>query len=191
MTTLDPNVLVAQVAHELLDPGPMGWDDRREDYLDFCVRNFVDGGSSGVFGTDGTNCAVFVRGCTVQANVMPKGRRPARPAITTWLGVKGFKEDDPETELIEGAWIDIADLEIEPGDILFWTGHRWQKTMALWYPTTNGHVEITLFDGEGFIWPTAGGGGRRHRCAKQEPHDVRESHGRPLRGAWRPRLMVR
>lgn len=194
MTDLDPGFRVAKVAHELLDPGPIGHKVRPDVYREFIAANFEDSVKYPVHDSDGTNCAIFVRGCLTQAGIMPRGRRP-RPvtAITLWIGVKGFAKDDPDTEAIEGAWIPIEDLGangegLREGDVLFWTGYAWQKTMREWGKTTNGHVEI-LIDGEGWQWVTAGGGGPHHLCKKSDgPKDVRTSHNRPLRGVWRPAL---
>lgn len=193
---MTPGERVAQVAHELLDPGPMGWDVRRDVYRAFIDANFDDEPGDDVFNSKGTNCAIFVRGVLVQAGIFPPGKRPKVTAITTWIGIRGLIEDKPDTEAIEGAWIPVEELDggnlLLPGDILFWTGYRWQTTRSLWGMTTNGHVELVGFDGEGWMHPTAGGGGPRHLCKKSDgPKDVRESHQRPLRGVWRPEKMIR
>lgn len=196
MTALTPNARVAQVAHELLDAGPIGHRVRPEAYRAFIDRNFEDSLAAPVYGSAGTNCAIFVRGCLVQAGILPRGKRPAIPAITTWIGVRGFAEDNPDTEAIEGAWIPVEELGelgelIEPGDILFWTGYRWQKSIKEWGPTTNGHVGLVGFDGHSWIRTTYEGGGTAHRCQRSaEPKDIRESHQRPLRGVWRPALIA-
>lgn len=111
---MTPGDTVAQVAHELLDPGPMGWDVRREDYRDFINANFIDSRAAPVFGSGGTNCAIFVRGCWVQAGIMPKAGRPKVTGITSWLGVGWFSASQgfPAEKLERGEEI------LMPGDCL-------------------------------------------------------------------------
>jgi cell wall-associated NlpC family hydrolase len=172
----------------------MGHKVRREAYRAFIDANFVDTPQAPVFTSKGTNCAIFARGCLTQAGVMPMGRRPKVTAITTWLGVRGFAQDDPDTEAIEGAWIPLDELDglLLPGDVLFWTGWQGQRTIGEWGGTTNGHVGIVLFDGDGWMVQTAEGGGPNHLCRKSDaPKDVRLSGKRPLRGVWRPSLLVK
>jgi hypothetical protein len=180
---VSPGEQIAQVAHELLDPGPMGWDVRSSDYRAFINANFDDTPAAPVYTSTGTNCAIFVRGVWVQAGIAPRGKRPTMPAITTWLGVGHFS-------LRDGFGVeDIASGKetIRPGDVLYWAGFRGGDWVRRWKAANNGHVEIVLFDGEGWVHPTAGGGGKHHLCRKSDgPKDVRLHSQRPLRWIWRP-----
>ncbi len=195
---MTPGERVAQVAHELLDPGPMGWDVRREDYRAFCERNFVDGGSAKVFGSGGTNCAIFVRGCLVQAGVKPKEGRPAATAIDTWIG-QSFS--GPRWLRFDGIGLVFAvdpktkkktyDLP-RPGDVWYICSNAGSITVGgkthtwtTWTRALNGHVGFVGFDGEGFVHTTYEGGGRHHLCRKSaQPKDLRKM-GRTLQGVLR------
>lgn len=201
---MTPNECVAQVAHELLDAGPMSRAVRRADYLAFCERNFVNGGSVNVFGSGGTNCAIFVRGCLVQAGVLEPAPRPKATAITTWVGVRGFVEDDPATEAIEGSWVPRDELgkdgeAVLPGDVMYWCSTAGRMPIgggkfyewSTWPAAADGHVGIVGFDGDGWMHTTYEGGGSNHTCRKSDgPKDIRHSRGRPLRGVWRPNLIA-
>lgn len=183
---MTPGERVAQVAHELLDPGPMSRTIRRADYHAFINANFVDTVAAPVFNSGGTHCAIFARGCLTQAGIMPIGRRPRVTAITTWLGVRGFVEDDPETDLIEGAWIPVDEWTPEVGDVPYICGGN-AKT---WKAAFNGHVFI-LVDGSGPMWTIAqsGGGIDGTLCRKSDDHVNIFELSRKCRGAWRPALM--
>lgn len=198
---MSPGERVAQVAHELLDPGPMGWDVRRDEYRAFINRNFDDSVHAPVYASGGTNCAIFVRGCWTQAGVLPRGKRPATPGITSWLGL-GFSGPawlrydgkglvlavDPKT----GAKTYGAPI---PGDSFYICSNAGQMTVGgktytwtTWTGALDGHVGIVGFDGEGWVHTTYEGGGRHHLCRKSaEPKDLRKM-GRTLQGVLRPVL---
>jgi hypothetical protein len=185
---MTPGEQIAQVAHELLDPGPMSRSIRAEDYKRFIRANFIDTPAAPVFTSGGTHCAIFARACLTQAGIMPIGRRPLKTAITTWLGVKGFIEDDPGTKLIEGAWIPADEWTPEVGDVPYICG----GTAQSWPYAKNGHVFI-LVDGSGPMWVLAQGGGGKDGslCRKSDgPRNIFDLD-RVLRGAWRPALMIK
>lgn len=185
---LDWGSRVAQVAHELLDIGPMGHKERPEVYRAFIAANFDDSPAHPVHDSKGTNCAIFMKGCWIQAGLFPRGKRPVVPAITTWLGVGNFSESEgfPVEKLESG------EETLQPGDGLYWAGGQGAIWRTQWKGATNGHVEIVGFDGDGWMHTTYGGGGSHHRCKKSdEPKDVRLSHLRPLRWIWRPSMIAK
>lgn len=171
--------LVACVAETWCEGGPMSRTERAQDYRDFLAGAYgPDDPAHPTLTSKGTHCAIFARACLTLAGIKPPGKRPVKTAITTWLGVRGF-EGDP-------AWRSRADLEAHGGllrgDVLYWASRDDGK---------DGHVGICL-TGEGWAWKTAeGGGGDGSRCRmSDEPKDVRLSHGRRLRGVWRPGAMT-
>lgn len=193
---MTPGEIVAQVAHEQLDVGPMGSYVRVDDYTRFLDEAFGNGKS---LRTVATSCAIFAGACLIHAGIQGRRKWPERRAITTWLGVRGFVEDDPETDLIEGAWIPVDEATPEPGDIFYICSER--GTISLgggkfytwdrWQGAANGHVGI-LIEGAGPMWLTAEGGGGKDGtlCRKSDgPKNIYEL-SRALRGFWRPSLML-
>lgn len=170
--------LVASVAETWLSDGPL--DRHHPVYRDFLAGAFgPEDPAHPVLNSGGTHCAIFARACLSLAEVKPPGKRPVKTAITTWLGVRGF-EGDP-------SWRSRADLEahggLQRGDVLYWANRD---------DGQDGHVGICLTPGdEPWMWRTAeGGGGDGSTCRmSEEPKDVRTSHGRRLRGVWRPGAM--
>lgn len=191
------NDAVARCAEEVLAPGPMGNGLRTEDYASFLD---VFGHGKSLVGVS-TSCAMFGGGCCIHAGAQDPRPRPKAPAITTWLGVKGFKEDDPDTEdLIEGAWIPIEDLTDGPirGDIFYicstagriGLGNGKFYEWTTWTAAADGHVGVVTV-GEGWLWRTAEGGGspKGTGCRMSAaPKDIRRL-SKPTRGVWRPNQM--
>lgn len=170
--------LVACVAETWCEGGPMSRTERSQDYRDFLAGAYgPDDPAHPTLTSKGTHCAIFARACLTLAGVKPPGKRPAKTAITTWLGVRGF-EGDP-------AWRSRADIEAHGGllrgDVLYWANLDSGQ---------DGHVGICL-TGEGWMWKTAEGGGGDGSTARmsEAPKDVRFSRGRRLRGVWRPGAM--
>jgi lysozyme len=173
-----PGDRVANYALSVLEFGPMSRTIRASDYRAFIDANFDDSPSAPVYATTGTNCAIFARGCLIAAGLKPRGKRPKVTAITTWLGVGWFGA--------EPSWIpNDGSLTPKRGDLLYWCG----GTEKTWPNATNGHVGV-LVDGSGWGWVVAEGGGTNGLCRLSAPKDIRASVGRPLRGVWRPALMV-
>jgi hypothetical protein len=192
---------VAQVAHEWLDPGPMGWDVREAEYLAFIDASFDDSPTAPVYRSGGTNCAIFVRGCWVQAEVAPRGERPSVTGIESWLGKRftgrGWLRYDG-TGLVLGKAPDTGLTiygEPEPGDCFYICSNAGQLTVngktytwSTWRGALNGHVGLVGFDGEGWLHTTYEGGGPHHLCRKSAvPKDLRRM-GRTLQGVLRPSL---
>lgn len=190
---------VARCAEQALAAGPMANTVRGDDYEAFLSAAYGDGKTAR---TIATSCAVFAGACCILAEVQkPRGIPKAR-AITTWLGVRGFIEDDEATEdVIEGAWIPLADLDApKRGDVFYicsTAGSIGKKGTPSYYAWTrweaaaNGHVGIVL-DG-GFVTKTAEGGGSPGGTGCRmslAPKDIR-ALGRTLRGVWRPESMAR
>jgi hypothetical protein len=175
MTT--PNERVAAEAERILQHGAMGnLGARRDDYEAWLDAAY---GQGAIVRTIATSCAIFAGGCLINSGVQSKRSRPKAPAITTWLGVRGFVD----------SWVGVGSpgFRVQRGDILYWSG----GTAATWKAATNGHVGIALA-GAGDMWLTAEGGGspggtmcRMSAAAK----NITASSGRPLRGVWRPDLM--
>ena len=183
--------LVASVAEEWLAAGPMASSLRVEDYARF-LDAFAGKGRA-IKGT-ATSCAMFAGACLIHAGVLPSRPPPARRAITTWLGVRGFDG--------EPSWRSVADLEAHGGPLRgdipyicstagaigkkgtpsYYEWHRWEDA-------ANGHVVVTLADG--WITRTAEGGGSPGGTGcrfSAGPKDLR-AMGRTLRGVWRPGAM--
>ncbi len=192
------NDAVARCALEALAPGPMGHTIRGADY-----ENFLSGayGNGRAARTIATSCAVFAGACCIHAGAQKPRPIPKARAITTWLGVKGFIEDDPDTTpLIEGAWIPSDDLDaLLRGDVFYICSTAGRINLgggkvyewARWEAAANGHVGIVT-TGEGWLWSTAEGGGSPGGTicrASAEPKDVRKL-SRTFRGVWRPNLMA-
>ena len=176
---------VAVVARDALAPGPMSRTLRSADYRAFLVEGFaVDTPAAPVFRSGGTHCAIFARGCLSGAGVLPLGKRPRITGITSWLGLGWFKEP-PWVPYTEG-------MVFEPGDVPYWCGGRAAVWKLTWRAALNGHVGV-LIEGTGHMWVTGegGGGSDGSTCRMSaEPKDIRESNGRPIRGVWRPTLIV-
>ncbi len=179
---------------------------RTADYVQFLDDAYGDGdmilNTGKALKNVATSCAMFAGGCCINAGVQEKRPPPRARAITTWAGVRGFVEDNPETEAIEGSWIPAEKLDehggIQRGDIFYICSaagsmgvkgtpsfYSWTR----WEAAANGHVGICLDDG--YVTRTAEGGGspggtgcRLSAAAK----DIRKL-GRTLRGVWRPNLM--
>lgn len=191
------NDSVARCAEEVLAPGEMGYPVRVADYISFLDGAYLDDGEE--ISSVATSCAIFVGGVCIHAQVQKPRKRPRRPAITTWLGVKGFVQDDEDTpNLIEGSWIpgkqgwkrgDVVYICStsgsvgKPGTPSYFEWHTWEYAR-------DGHV-IILRNGSGTIWDTAEGGGSPGgticRLSKG-PKDI-AMLSRPPRGIWRPELM--
>jgi hypothetical protein len=159
--------------------------ERANDYRMFIGEGFAkDTPAAPVFASGGTHCAIFARCCLAIAGLKPRGGRPARTGITTWLGVQGFEGDS--------SWRSRADLEAHGGllvgDVLYWCSEAAQG----WPAAKDGHVGICV-DGEGWLWRTAeGGGGSDGSTCRMSAatKDVTLSRGRRLRGVWRPGAMT-
>lgn len=186
------NDAAARCALEVLAPGPMGDTLRADDYASFLEGAYGIG--KGLIHV-ATSCAMFSGGVCIHSGSQKQRPPPTRPGITTWLGVRGFIEDDPDTELIEGAWIPTAELGDGPirGDIFYicsTAGRLGAYTWTRWEAAANGHVGVCC-DGSGWLWRTAEGGGSPHGTGcrlSAEPKDLRKL-SRALRGVWRPNLM--
>lgn len=177
------NDATARCAYEATLPGPMGRLVRPGDYKSFIEGAFIDTPAAPVFGSGGTHCAIFARGCLVHAGVRERKPRPKVTGITSWLGVGWF---DPKE------WIPVDELDdVMAGDVLYWCGFP-GHTLVQWRSATNGHVGIVLDGGEKWNHPTAeGGGGADGSICRQSPGPkyVLASHNRPLRGVWRPNIL--
>lgn len=187
------NEAVARCAAEVLAPGAMGNSIRSDDYASFLEGAF--GVGKGLIHI-ATSCAMFAGGVCIHAGAQDKRKPPKAPAITTWLGVRGFVEDDEDTDLIEGSWVPLAELgEAGPlrGDIVYICsshGTLGGRTWTRWQDALNGHV-IVLVEGSGWLWTTAEGGGVPNGTGcrlSAEPKDILRL-SRPPRGVWRPNLM--
>lgn len=182
---LTANERVAAEAERILGPGPMSWLERQAEHIAWLAEAFGEGRQllKGLYDGPGTECAVFVAGCLIHGGVQAHRGPPHVPAITTWLGVRGFAG--------ERSWRSLADLEAHGGplrgDILYWAGGPGGSN---WQAATNGHVGVCL--GDGWTIRTAEGGGSPGGTGcrlSTAPKDIRSSWGRPLRGVWRPNAM--
>lgn len=191
-----PGAAVARCALEVLAPGPMGATLRRADYLWFLDYAYADKGEAVV--DVATSCAVFTRALLVHAQVRPPKRPPVARAITTWLDVLGFVQDNPDTEELEGCWIPADKLtELEQGDIFYICSDRGSITHGgkvytwnTWLGALNGHVGACC-EGFGWLWRTAEGGGSPGGTTcrlSDEAKDIRKL-SRKFQGVFRPRLM--
>lgn len=173
---------LADVAETVLGPGSMSYDLRRAEHEAFLERTFGRGPEllRNIHTGPGTECAIFVGACAIEAGVVAKRGWPKVPAITTWTGLGGFTSR---------CWLPFSAIyELRRHDVLYWCGGN----SATWQAATNGHVGI-FRGGSGFIGRTAeGGGGADGTLCKLSdgPKDVRTSAGRPLRGVWRPDLLM-
>ena len=183
-----PNDRVARCHEEFLSAGPLEWtNDRADDFKQILTDTWL---APIPWKQGGTTCALW-QGTVLQA-AQVQARRKVNPqyAITTWLKVNGFTEDKPETEYVEGSWIPVDKLRADGGpirgDIPYWCGGG----PSTWQAATNGHV-ANLLTGSGFDWLIAQGGGTNGRCKiASKPDSILTHLNRPLRGVWRPNLMV-
>lgn len=218
---------VAQVAHELTDPGPMGYVPRREDYAAFLEGTF---GRSRELVRKRTSCAIFGGGCLIQAEVQKPRPWPSVFGITSWLALsfshRAWMQLGANGELVPSGKLppEIRKAQRrtpQEGDIPYWCSDTGSikaggkvYTWTTWPNALNGHVEVVLFDGEGFTWKTAGGGSSltaaeklalresgvsaadihesRGTICRQSaaPKDLLKHGGRRLRGVWRPTLIA-
>lgn len=177
---MTPNEKLAAAAERTLADGPMSWTQRREDHVRYLDETFGNGLTllRGIaMTTPASSCAVCVGMWAMLAGVQDKRARPKTPAITTWAGFGGFGGR---------YWVPCSakGFRVQRGDVLYWCGGN-EKT---WHAATNGHVGVALV-GEGHMWTTAEGGGGADgtNCRLSDgPKDIRASHGKPLRGVWRP-----
>jgi len=185
------NNSVARCAEEFLAAGEMGYPVRRADYVSVLDYAYLDEGEE--ISSVATSCAVWAGAICIHAGAQAPRKRPKRPAITTWLGVLGFVQDDEDTpDLIEGSWIpgtqgwtrgDVCYVCSTAGKMGDYVWHRWEDA-------ADGHV-IILCNGAGTIWTTSEGGGSPGgtmcRLSKG-PKDISKL-SRPPRGIWRPDRM--
>lgn len=173
------NDALARCAEEVLAPGPMADTLRGDDYQWFLDDTFGNGKQ---LRHKATSCAVFVGGCSIAASVQKKRGWPRINGITTWAGYGWFGSK---------SWIAAKKLAalggVMRGDVLYWCGGN----AITWQAAFNGHVGIAR-TGSGMLWTTAEGGGSPGGtcCRLSEPKDISESWKRPLRGVWRPNLLV-
>ncbi len=181
------NDLLARFHEEFLAAGPIEWTGARaDDFREILEATWLP---PIPWKQGGTSCALWQGTAMQAAGVQARRKVNTSYAITTWLKVNGFAEDNPETEYLEGSWIPAAKLKAgEPvirGDIPYWCG----GSATTWQAAKNGHVACVT-SGSGFDWTLAQGGGSNGRCSiKTEAVSILDHLGRPLRGVWRPNLM--
>jgi hypothetical protein len=180
---MTPGERVAQVALDVLRDGPMGHTIRGDDYERFLEAAFGNGRQ---LRRVATSCAIFAGACLIQAGIQGRRAWPERRAITTWLGVPGFT----------GSWIPADQVELQVGDIFYVASDRGKLgayAWSHWQAAANGHVGM-LVEGErgGPMWRTAEGGGSPGGtiCRLSDSRKNINELSRPLRGVWRPSLMV-
>lgn len=184
-----PNELLARFNEEFLAAGPVGWVQRADDFRWLMSSTWL---APYPWKQEGTTCALYLGSALQACGVQARRHVNTKYAITTWLHVAGFREDDPETEYVEGSWIPEEHLPAAGGLIRGDVVYYCSGTSKTWQAAKDGHVRCLLI-GSGDRWKIAeGGGGLPLGTCKMSDGliDIRVSRARPRRGVWRPSLMV-
>ena len=170
-----PNERFAATSQSVLSRGAMSHRDRGDELEALLDAAF---GRGSQLRTVYSSCAYGLAALMHKAGLTPRRPWPPAKAITTWLGVSHFAPPD---------FIELEDLTIRRGDVLYWCSDHPKG----WKASANGHVGGTIA-GAGWLWQTVEGGGGADGTLlrlSDGTKDIRFSHNRPLRGAFRPNTM--